>query len=62
MNKRSAIQSLPTPKNWLVSWFDDKELSLGADAIGWNSFSKKIIIINSIVLREKIYNFIEQNY
>ena len=28
-------------KNWLVSLFDDKELSLGADAIGWNSFQKK---------------------
>ena len=25
-------------KNWLVSWSDDKELSLGADAISWNSF------------------------
>ena len=28
-------------KNWLVSWFDDKELSSGADAIGWNSLKKK---------------------
>ena len=24
-----------------MSWFDDKELSLGADAIGWNSLKKK---------------------
>ena len=24
-----------------MSWSDDKELSLGADAIGWNSLKKK---------------------
>ena len=29
-------------KNQLVSWFDDKELSSGADAIGWNSLKKNI--------------------
>ena len=23
-------------KNWLVSWFDDRELSLRVDVIGWN--------------------------
>ena len=32
-------------KIWLVSWSNDKELSLGADAIadviGWNSLKKK---------------------
>ena len=28
-------------KNWLVFWSDDKELSLGADAIRWNSFKKR---------------------
>ena len=28
-------------KNWLVSWSDNKELSLGADVIGWNSLKKK---------------------
>ena len=28
-------------QNWLVSWFDDKELLSGADAIGWNSLKKK---------------------
>ena len=28
-------------KNWLVSWSDDKELSLGADVIGLNSLKKK---------------------
>ena len=28
-------------KNWLVSWFDDKEQLSGADVIGWNSLSKK---------------------
>ena len=25
-------------KNWLVFWFDDKELSPGADVISWNIF------------------------
>ena len=30
-------------KYWLVSWSDDKELSSGADAIGWNSLKKKVI-------------------
>ena len=24
-------------KNWLVSWFDNKELSSEADTIGWDS-------------------------
>ena len=28
-------------KNWLVFWFDDKELSSGADVISWNIFQKK---------------------
>ena len=28
-------------KNWLVSWSDDKELSSGANAIGWNSLKIK---------------------
>ena len=28
-------------KKWLVSWFDDKELLLGADVIYWNSLLKK---------------------
>ena len=27
----------------MVSWFDDNELSSGADAIGWNSLKKKKI-------------------
>ena len=31
-------------KNWLMSWFDDKELSLRADIIDWNSLKKKKII------------------
>ena len=26
-----------------MSWSDDKELSSGADAIGWNSLKKKIL-------------------
>ena len=26
-----------------MSWFDDNELSSGADAIGWNSLKKKKI-------------------
>ena len=29
-------------KNWLLSWFCDKELSTGVDVIGWN-FLKKIM-------------------
>ena len=28
-------------KNQLVSWFDDKKLSLEVDVIGWNSLKKK---------------------
>ena len=28
-------------KNWLMSWSDNKEPLSEADAIGWNSFSKK---------------------
>ena len=40
MNKRFEVQSPPTLKNQLVSWFDDKKTS-GADAIGWNSQKKK---------------------
>ena len=39
--KKFGVQSPPTPKNWLVSWSNDKELSSGADAIDWNSLSKK---------------------
>ena len=31
-------------QNWLVFWFDNKELLSGADAIGWN-FLKKLKII-----------------
>ena len=27
-------------KNWLMSWFDDKELLLKADIIDWNSLEK----------------------
>ena len=34
-------------KNWLVSWSDDKELSSGADVIGWNSISKMKIKIKT---------------
>ena len=28
-------------KNWLVSWYDDKELSSGVNVISWNSLSLK---------------------
>ena len=28
-------------QNWLVSWSDNKKLLSGADAIGWNSLSKR---------------------
>ena len=41
MNKGFKVHSPPIPKNRLVSWFDNKELSLGADAIWWNFFGKK---------------------
>ena len=41
MYKRSRAQSPAYTKNWLVSWSDDKELSLGVDTIGWNSLKKK---------------------
>ena len=27
-----------------MSWYDDKKLSLGMDAIGWNSIKKKTSI------------------
>ena len=27
-----------------MSWYDDKKLSLGVDAIGWNSIKKKTSI------------------
>ena len=33
--------NLAYTKNWLVSWSNDKELSSGADAIGWISLKKK---------------------
>ena len=37
MNKRSEIQFSATPKNQLVSLFDNKELLSRVDVIGWNS-------------------------
>ena len=45
-------------KNWLVSWFDDKELSLGADAIDWNSLKMLydiwVILIKYMVKKSQI--------
>ena len=35
---------LAYPKNWLVSWSNDKELSLGVDVTGWNYLKKKFIV------------------
>ena len=43
MNKRSGVQSL-------VSWPDNKELSLKVDAIGWNSLKEKTIVITNIII------------
>ena len=40
MNKRSEIQFSATPKNQLVSLFDNKELLSRVDVIGWNSLKK----------------------
>ena len=35
------IQSPSTPRNRLVSWFNDKNLLSGVDVIGWNFLFKK---------------------
>ena len=35
-------------KNWLVFWFDDKELSSEADVISWNIFQKKKFLGNTL--------------
>ena len=43
MGRRSKVE-IPYPayiKNWLVSWFNDKELSSGTDAIGLKLSKKK---------------------
>ena len=40
MNKRSEIQFSATPKNQLVSLFDNKKLLSRVDVIGWNSLKK----------------------
>ena len=44
-------------KNWLVSWSDDNELSLRADAISWNSLKKNFI---SMILYKPIVKSFEK--
>ena len=56
MNKRFGVQSLSTPKNWLMSWFDNKELSLGVDVICWNSKKKNYKKVEQIHDRMWLHN------
>ena len=44
------LGSIPTCiENWLVSWSNNNELSLEADAVDWNSQKKKkIVLVNRI--------------
>ena len=43
-------------KNWLVSWFDEKELSSRANAIGWNYYiTSNKLLYNIVVLYTNLY-------
>ena len=48
-------------KNWLVFWFDDKELSSGADVISWNIFQKKKKFIVNTLNQNILMTYIPKN-